>query len=67
MQIVQKDSIEKRLMFYWSKLYTSGIHEGDSYEVLNKTIAILIANFELNSIKEIPKYHTKWEIREDGI
>lgn len=65
MQVVQEDSIDKRIMFYWSKLYASEIHEGESYKVLNKTIAILIANFELKSIKEIAKYHTKWEIREE--
>lgn len=65
MQVIQNSDIEKRIMFYWSKLYVSGIHEGEEYYNLNKTIVILIANFELDSIKEIPKYHTKWEIREE--
>ncbi len=55
----------KRLMFYWSKLYSGDIKEGEDYEKLNKTIVILIADFELESIKEIEKYHTKWQIREE--
>ncbi len=65
MQIVQSDNIERRLMFYWSKLYSGDIKEGEDYEKLNKTIVILIADFELDSIKEIEKYHTKWQIREE--
>ncbi len=66
MQMVQNSNIEKRIMFYWSKLYFSGIHAGEDYNKLNKTIVILIANFELDTIEEIPKYHTKWEIREEN-
>lgn len=65
MQIVKYSNIEKRLLYYWSKLYTGEIHEGDNYNELNKTIAILIANFELDVTKNIPKSHTKWEIREE--
>ena len=65
MQIVQNDNIEKRLMFYWSKLYSGDIKEGEDYNKLNKTIVILIADFELDSINEIEKYHTKWQIREE--
>ena len=65
MQVVKYSNIEKRILYYWSKLYTSGIREGEDYNVLNKTIVILIADFELDIIKDIPKTHTKWEIREE--
>lgn len=65
MQVVEQKDIEKRILFYWSKLYYSGIHEGEGYKKLRKTIAILIANFDVEAIKDIPKYHTKWEIREE--
>lgn len=64
MQVVTQDSIEKRMLFYWSKLYSKGIKSGKDYEVLNKTIVILIANFELDSLKKIPKFHTEFELRE---
>ena len=65
MQLVQKTNIEKRIMFYWSKLYSGEIKEGDDYNELHKTIAILIADFELDNLKPIEKFHTKWEIREE--
>lgn len=65
MQVVKYNNIEKRIMYYWSKLYAGEIHEGDNYNNLNKTIAILIADFELDITKHIPKIHTKWEIREE--
>ena len=65
MQVVQYDNIEERIMFYWSKLYAGEIHSGQDYEVLNKTIVVLLSNFELDVTKDIPKIHTKWEIREE--
>lgn len=65
MQVAKKDNIEKRIMFYWSKWYSAEIHKGEDYDVLHKTIVILIANFELDKLKEIEKFHTKWQIREE--
>ena len=65
MQVVKSTNIEKRIMFYWSKLYSGEIKEGDDYNELHKTIAILIADFELDNLKTIEKFHTKWEIREE--
>lgn len=65
MQVAKNDNIEKRIMFYWSKLYSSEIYRGQDYEALHKTIVILIANFELDRLKEIAKFHTKWQIREE--
>ena len=65
MQIVQNSNIEKRILFYWGKLYYSQIKEGENYNKLNKTIVILIADFELDNLKGLDKYHTKWQIREE--
>ena len=65
MQLTLKKDIEKRILFYWSKLFLSGIKEKEHYSKLNKTICILISKEKLGSLKEIEKYHTKWEIREE--
>ena len=65
MQVVQQEDIEKRIMFYWGKTYISEIKKGDKYGVLPKTIVILIANFKLEKLKEIERFHTKWQIREE--
>lgn len=64
MQLVEKENIEERILFYWSKLYISNIHKSDDYDNLNKCIAILIANFELDNLKDVPKGHTEWKLRE---
>ena len=65
MQVVQQQDIDKRLMFYWGKMYTEEIKEKQKYSILPKTIVILIADFQLKKLKEIPKFHTKWNIREE--
>lgn len=65
MQVVKQEDIEKRIMFYWSKLYTKGISSGEDYESLNKTIAILITDSAIPKLRKIPEYYTKWQIREE--
>ena len=65
MQIIDKKNIEKRILFYWSKLYNSSIKSGEDYDQLEKGIVILISDYELESLKEIRKYITKWNIREE--
>ena len=65
MQVVDKKNIEKRILFYWSKMYNNSIKQGADYENLEKSIAILITDYELEGLKEIEKYITKWNIREE--
>lgn len=65
LQVVDQKNIEKRILYYWSKLYSTSIKKGEKYKKLKKTIAIVIANFELDKLKNIPEYHTKWQIREE--
>ena len=64
MQVLNHKDIDKRIMFYWSKLYLSNIKTGQNYNSLKKTISIVIANFEMENLNEIPKGHTEWKIRE---
>ena len=65
MQIVDKKNIEKRILFYCSKMYVQSIKSGTDYIDLEKSIAILISNYELESLKEIEKYVSKWNLREE--
>ena len=65
MQIVDRKNIEKRILYYWSKLYNMNIKAGKDYENLEKVIVILITDYEIDSLKEIKKYETKWNIREE--
>jgi predicted transposase/invertase (TIGR01784 family) len=65
MQIVDRKNIEKRLLYYWSKMYSKGIQEGEDYEKLSKAIVILFSDYKLEKLKNIDKYITKWNIREE--
>lgn len=65
MQLLDKKNIEKRLLYYWSKMYTSSIKSGMDYEKLQKTIVILISDYNLKKLTNITEYLTKWKIREE--
>ena len=65
MQLVDEKNIEKRILFYLSKMYTQNLKQSHNYSELNKCISILFIDFELDRLKEIPKYLTKWNIREE--
>ena len=65
MQVVDRNNIEKRMMFYWSKMFSRSVKSGNDYSELEKTIVILISDYELESLKKIPQYSTKWQIREE--
>ena len=65
MQVVDHNNIEKRIMFYWSKEYSRSIKKGQDYNKLEKTICILIIDYELKKLEKIPKYITNWNLREE--
>ena len=65
LQVVDNKNIEKRILFYWSKMYSQNIKSGKDYDDLEKSIVILITDYNLESIKEIQDCLTKWNIREE--
>ncbi len=65
MQVVDQKNIEKRILFYLSKMYGSNLHKGQNYDKLHKCIAILFTDFKLDILKDIPKYITTWTFREE--
>jgi predicted transposase/invertase (TIGR01784 family) len=65
LQLVDKKNIEKRLLFYWSKMYTSSIKKGEDFEKLQKGIVVLISDYNLDNLKENGNFMTKWQIREE--
>ena len=65
MQVVDHKNIEKRILFYCAKLFTSSLKSGYDYSTLEKSISILITNYELENQKDIEKYITKWNLREE--
>ena len=65
MQLTNKKNLIKRMLYYWSKQYTKGLKKGEDYNQLKRTIVILIADFEIEEIKNV-KYHSKWKIIEEN-
>jgi len=45
MQLNECPEMMNRILLYWSKLYSSQIREGDDYDLLEKTISILIMDY----------------------
>lgn len=64
-QVIDKNNIEKRLLFYLSKMYSGNLTQGNNYSKLKKCIAILFTDFNLKNLSHIPKYLTKWNFREE--
>ena len=66
-QLADPGDMEKRILYYWSSLYSSQMKVGNKYGESRKTIVILIVDFELEIIKDIEKVHTKWQIKEEKV
>ena len=67
MQMLNRDALLERILWYWSKLYSSQLKNNDDYSDLKKTLEILIVNDTIPSLKNILKPCTRWHIREDEI
>ena len=63
MQLIDKNNIIERMLYYWPKMYTRQIKAGDDYNKLEKTIVILIADFNIKGLEEV-EYHSTWKIIE---
>lgn len=63
LQIVDKKNIIERILFYWSRLYSKQIKEGEDYSKLKRTIIVLIADFKIKDLEELD-YHSTWKIME---
>ncbi len=63
MQMVNQENIEKRILYYWSKLYSSQLNKGEKYHKLERTICILFINEEIKKLENLPM-QTTWKIIE---
>ena len=64
MQMVEKDNLIERILYYWSRIYGKNLNGSDDYVELKRTIGVLIVNFEIKKLKELG-YHSKWKIIEE--
>ena len=63
-QLINQQNMQARLLYYWSRIYGAQLKEGEDYNMLKKTIAILIVNYEMPELEEFKDSHTKWELLE---
>lgn len=63
MQISNEPDFKDRVLYYWSKLYSGDLKEGESYSNLKKSISISIVNFNLF---DCPEYHSLFKLKEDS-
>lgn len=61
MQVNREPDFKERTLFYWSKLYSEELKEGDEYAELKQTICINIINF---NIFDCTDYHSHFKITE---
>lgn len=61
-QLTDQDNMDKRTLFYWSRIYNRGIIKGEDYSNLNKVITINILDFNYIGLE---KYHTTFTLREN--
>ncbi len=64
LQVVSYKYMEKRLLDYWGQMYTLKINSGDDYNILKPCISILIADYKIDTLLDLEKYHTTWNLRE---
>jgi len=62
MQMTDKKNTIKRILYYWSRTYAEQIRRGEDYKELNKTIGIIITNYEVEELKGIENLDSKWQI-----
>lgn len=63
MQLVNSKSIIERILYYWSRLYSRQMKIGQDYNLLERTIIILITDFKIEGLEEL-EYHSTWKIIE---
>ena len=64
LQMVDQKNMVKRMLYYWSRQYAKGIGKNENYRNLKRTIAVLIADFEMENLKSLG-VHTRWKIIEE--
>jgi predicted transposase/invertase (TIGR01784 family) len=61
-QVLEQEEIAERLTYYNAKMLAAQLKSGNDYDNLQKTISILIADFEI--IKNSVKYHHIFQLRD---
>jgi predicted transposase/invertase (TIGR01784 family) len=69
MQRADEGNIERRILFYWGRSYTSELKEGDDYANLPRQINIVITDFDVFEWLDATKFHGVFRVteRDEGV
>ena len=60
MQVVRTENIQDRALWYWSKMFQESIIRGEDYSKTNRTICIVITDFNIEALIDNKDYHNKY-------
>lgn len=63
-QLANQYNTVKRILYYWSRIYSGQLKRGEDFKNLKKTISIMIVDYEIEELKGIEGLETKWQIRD---
>jgi predicted transposase/invertase (TIGR01784 family) len=64
-QLIDRNNLVERLLFYFSKLYIGEIKKGHNYTEAKRTVVIAIVDFKIDITKELRQMETIWKLREE--
>ena len=51
----------KCVLYYWARKHSKQIKKSNDYRKLQRTVIVLIANFNIDKLANM-EFHTKWKI-----
>lgn len=64
-QVTECEYENERFLYYWADAYSRQLEKGNDYNILHKTISIIILDHEIRALKGDEILGTKWQIRDD--
>ena len=63
-QLQNQQNMEKRALFYWSKLFQGQLQDGDSYHQLHKAVTVNVVDFNYLATN---RYHSTFHLYDDTL
>lgn len=64
-QLIDRENLEERLLFYFSRLFAMQLKRGDDYTKAKRVVIIAIIDYKLEKTKEIKNMETVWKLIEE--
>ena len=59
-QVIDYSQMDKRTLFYWSTIFTTGIKKGEDYRELPPVVTINILGYNYLDIAKFPDFHSRY-------